>query len=650
MVSSVYNTPDMAQPHRPRAFALWAFGVFAALATMLGILFLAATPLNDLQAQKFSEAIYSESDTPTPLDIIPGSQKPTSLPYGRCCNHPYAVYTVDLHADKAGLKDPAILMPKIRNNVAVYIDGEWVAGRGRMALPADRYQMWAHLHRLPMDKIQNGKTMEIVVTRRTGRKLLYPFFIGEYDELKPAHDIINLTRVYFPSIHIVISLFVALFCAATASLFRARSLLYSLALLMVFWAGAAAVQILPFSWISGRLNYALYVTFFWSTLAASVCFIMEWTSGFAAPRFKTFWRRLDKPVPADLRRRVWQIAWGLFIVVSAISIYLTATRGASGATLANKAVTWTALLLMPMLGLRLIAYYSNHGKEVIVEAAAFLLVIAAVIVDMIMVRFFDRTGSLVFAASLFFPFALLLSLARRAQSVFEAVMISNTQLNKTVTIAEEKILAGQAELRAHETQTTLLQERSRIMRDMHDGVGGQLVSLLSSVRGGKSKPAVVEQDIQRALNDLRLMIDSLDNVGTSLDTALAIFQERARSRLAAEGIKFSWQNLLDEPAEGFGPEAVLHIYRILQEALTNIQRHAGAKNVSITVEKISGNLPLCITVKDDGRGISDQNSRGRGLDSMKRRAAKLGGELYIELAKPGTILRLLIKEIVLEKN
>lgn len=643
MASSAYNPPEIIEPRRSRAFVLWAFGVFAAMATMVGVLFLAATPLNDLQARNISDAVYSESDTPTPRDIIPGTYKQTSLPYGRCCDHPYAVYTIDLHPDDTSLKDPAILMPKIRNNVAVYIDGEWVAGRGRMALPADRYQMWAHLHRLPIEKIRKGKTMEIVVTRRTGRKILYPFFIGEYDELKPAHDIINLTRVYFPAIHIVISLFVALFCAATASLFRARNVLYSLAVLMVFWAGAAAVQVLPFSWISGRLNYSLYVTFFWGTLAASICFIMEWTSGFAAPRFKTFWRRLDMPVPANTRRQIWQIAWAVFVVVSAVSIYLTVTRGALGATLANRAVTWTALLLMPLLGLRLIAYYSNHGKEVVVEAAAFLLVIAAVIFDMIMVRFFDRSGSLVFAASLFFPFALLLSLARRAQSVFEAVMISNTQLNKTVHIAEKKIIAGQEELRARETQTTLLEERTRIMRDMHDGVGGQLVSLLSSVRGGKANPAMVEQDIQRALNDLRLMIDSLDNVGTSLDTALAIFQERARSRLAAEGIKFTWQNLLDEPAEGFGPEDVLHIYRILQEALTNIQRHASAKNVSITVEKVTGSLPLCITVKDDGRGISGLNQNGRGLESMKKRAHTLGGELHIDAANPGTILQLLIK-------
>lgn len=649
MVSSIYNAPDITEPRRPRGFALWAFGVFAALAIMLGILFVAATPLNDLQAHQFSEAVYAESDTPTPFDIIPGSHKQTSLPYGRCCKHSYAVYTIDLHPDEASLKDPAILMPKIRNNVAVYIDGEWVAGRGRMELPADRYQMWAHLHRLPIDKFSTGNTMEIVVTRRTGRKMLYPFYIGEYGALKPAHDIINLTRVYFPSIHIVISLFVALFCAATASLFHARSLLYSLAILMLFWAGTVAVQILPFSWISGRLNYALYVAFFWGTLAASICFIMEWTSSFAAPRFKKFWRRLDMPVPENTRKTVWQITWAVFIIASAVSIFLTVTRGAPGATIANRAVTWTALLLMPLLGLRLIAYYSNHGKEVIVEASAFLLVIAAVIVDMIMVRFFDRSGSLVFAASLFFPFALLLSLARRAQSVFEAVMISNTQLNKTVQIAEKKILAGQKELRTRETQTTLLQERTRIMRDMHDGVGGQLVSLLSSVRSGKAKPDEVEQDIQRALNDLRLMIDSLDNVGTSLDTALAIFQERARARLAAEGIAFTWQNLLDEAAEGFGPEAVLQIYRILQEALTNIQRHAGARNVSITVEKISGDLPLCITVKDDGCGISDANKKGRGLDSMQRRARVLGGELHIEPANPGTILRLFIKEVVLAK-
>lgn len=644
MVSSVYNPSQGLEAKRARAFLLWAFGVFAGLGLMVGVLFLAATPLQDLQARNVTSALYSESDTPNPQEIIAGTQKQTPLPYGICCRHAYAVYTVDLTALDSALKDPAILMPKIRNNAAVFIGGEWVAGRGRMTKPIDRYQMWAHLHRLPIDKINVGASIEIVVTRDSGRKLLYPFFIGEYEELKPAHDVMNLTRVYLPSVHIIICLFVALFCAAATSLFRERSVLFSLAILMCCWAGAAGVQVLPVPWVTGRVNYMLYVTFFWATLAAGACFVVEWTSAFPAPAHKKFWRGFDRPVSENTRRKIWRGALALFILVSVTGIYLSAAGGAPGASIANRAVTWTALILMPLLGLRLIVYYSNHNKDVIVEASAFILVIIAVIFDMVMVRFFDRDSSLVFAASLFFPFALMLSLARRAQSVFDEAMVSNTQLNKAVQTAEDKILAGQEDLRRQEMQTTLAEERARIMRDMHDGVGGQLVSLLSSVRGGRSSEDMVEQDIQRALNDLRLMIDSLDNVGTSLDTALAIFQERARTRLVATGIKFTWQNLLGEPAEGFGPEAILHIYRILQEALTNIQRHAGAKNVSITVEKISGPLPLCITVKDDGRGITDTDQNGRGLESMKNRAHLLGGDLKIMSASPGTKLTLKIKE------
>ena len=627
---------------------LRALGVFVALAIMIGAMFLAATPLQNLQARKISEAIYSESNTPTPRDIISDSQKHVSLPYGACCQPTYGVYTIALHPDDMRLKDPTILLPKVFENVAVFIDGKWVAGRGQMIMPTSRYKRWAHLHRLPRDKISTGASMEIVVARQIGQKLLDPFFIGEYEELKLAHSTINLTRVHLPTLHIVVSLFTALLCVMGAFLFHARSVLYALSIFMVFGAGTTAVEVLPLSWISGRVNHALFMMFFWGTLASSLCFILEWTSVFAATGHRKIWLGLDRPVPTKIKRWIWQITWSVFLLASVVSIYLTflqgVPKGVSGAVLANEAALWMTFMLVPLLVVRLIAYYLNCGKEVFIEVFVFTLVAAAAFFDVVMMQFFGRGSALISTANLFFPFAFLLSLARRAQSGFDAVMVSNTQLNKAVQIAENKILVGQAELRRRETQTTLLAERARIMRDMHDGVGGQLVSLLSAVRGGKSNIDRMDQDIQNALNDLRLMIDSLDNVGTSLDTALAIFQERARARLKAEGIKFHWKNLLDEPAEGFGSETVLHIYRILQEALTNIQRHAQAKNVSITLEKIAGDLSLQITVKDDGRGISNQDKSGRGIESMKGRARKLGGILTIEPENSGTILRLQLKE------
>jgi len=644
MALSVYNTSRNLTSQRAGGSLLRTLGIFIALSIMTSVMFIAATPLQNLQARKISEAAYSESDTPTPQDIIPGSQKQVGLPYGTCCQHAYGIYTIALHPDDIRLKDPTILMPKVFENAAVFIGGEWVAGRGQMTKPSSRFKRWPHLYRLPREKVRAGISLEIVVTREIGEKLLDPFFIGEYGNLKLTHNTINLTRAYLPTFHIVVSLFTAMLCIMGAFLFHARSVLYSLAIFMVFGAGTTAVEVLPLSWIPGQVNHALFMVFFLGTLASSLCFILEWTSVFAATGHRKIWLGMDRPIPVKIKRRIWQITWAFFLLVSAISIYLTFAQGVPGAMLANKAALWTAFILLPILCIRLFAYYLNSGKEAIIEIFVFTLVVLSAFFDVVMMQFFGRGSALVSTANLFLPFAFLWSLVRRAQSGFDAVMVNNTQLNKAVQTAERKILVGQKDLRRHEMQAALLKERTRIMRDMHDGVGGQLVSLLSSVRGGKSNVTEMEQDIQSALNDLRLMIDSLDNVGTSLDTALAIFQERARTRLVANGIKLSWKNLLDEPAEGFGSEAVLHIYRILQEALTNIQRHAQAKNVSITVEKIAGELPLRITVKDDGRGISSQKRNGRGIESMKRRAHKLGGTLTIESKNSGTTLSLHLKE------
>ena len=94
------------------------------------------------------------------------------------------------------------------------------------------------------------------------------------------------------------------------------------------------------------------------------------------------------------------------------------------------------------------------------------------------------------------------------------------------------------------------------------------------------------------------------------------------------------------PKRRFSPEMEIHLYRITQEALNNVAKHAGAKHVSIVLEKRDDRIILII--EDDGTGfvpgkisVPDKSGRGLGLLGMHERAALIGGDLEIESA-PGS--------------
>ena len=176
----------------------------------------------------------------------------------------------------------------------------------------------------------------------------------------------------------------------------------------------------------------------------------------------------------------------------------------------------------------------------------------------------------------------------------------------------------------------LFEERSRITRDMHDGIGGRLLSLLIRVRAGRLDIVEVEREVQESLNDLRLIVDSLDSAGESLGAALNAFRARAERQLAGAGMTLDWSEEVESlDGVSLDPQAMLDVFRILQESVSNAIGHSGADKVSIVIAREGETLSL--HVADNGRGLNPEagTGRGKGLKNMKTRAARLGAALRI---------------------
>jgi signal transduction histidine kinase len=236
-------------------------------------------------------------------------------------------------------------------------------------------------------------------------------------------------------------------------------------------------------------------------------------------------------------------------------------------------------------------------------------------------------------------------LSRNVQ-LFRSSAQINRLLNQRLQQREAELTRTHEQLRSAERAQVLAVERHRLMQDMHDGVGGQLAALLSLAQARRPDPEHLLQAVTEGLTDLRLIIDSLNQIDDDLALALGSLRGRLQPLLDAAGVTLSWRLDSRLSLPGFGPESVLHVYRIVQEAVSNALRHSQARTLTIALERIDDQVEL--RIEDDGRGFHafDATSAntikpGLGLSAMAERAERLGATLHHEQRDGGgTCVRL----------
>jgi PAS domain S-box-containing protein len=226
-------------------------------------------------------------------------------------------------------------------------------------------------------------------------------------------------------------------------------------------------------------------------------------------------------------------------------------------------------------------------------------------------------------------------------SIFFSDVTEDQRRDEELHSTNEQLRALGARLEA-----TREEERRQLARELHDQLGQALTALKLDVtwlgmRGGGGGGPEIEarlQTMQRTLDETlettrrlsaELRPELLDDLGLPAAVAWQVHQLEARS-----GVTFQ----LDMPAPealALDPRRALALYRVLQEALTNVVRHAHARHVQVRLALEGDDVVLVIG--DDGRGITDQqrdDPRSLGLLGMRERAAALGGRLTVQGA-PG---------------
>lgn len=221
-----------------------------------------------------------------------------------------------------------------------------------------------------------------------------------------------------------------------------------------------------------------------------------------------------------------------------------------------------------------------------------------------------------------------------------------------VNISELRVADAKLKVLAQRVVESQEQERARLSRDLHDGISQWLVSIKLQIEaaiirlGGSPEQQqqakagferTAEQlngvlaEVRRISHDLRPPI--LDDLGLA-----AALDHLAREATQAGGVPVSFE-AQGGGADGLNPVANTVLFRIAQEALANVERHAHATRADVMLACADGALTL--TIRDDGHGfdpagVASHPKRGIGLRNMQERMATIGGRLSITSSESGT--------------
>lgn len=236
--------------------------------------------------------------------------------------------------------------------------------------------------------------------------------------------------------------------------------------------------------------------------------------------------------------------------------------------------------------------------------------------------------------------AIMIILMGRLARSLNSLDTANETLRLRLAAQEAELMQLHEKERAHASQMVREHERERLMRDLHDGLSGHLVSIMALAERNTGESAAIERAARAALDDLRLVINSLDLSDGDLRIALAAFHERLEPQLRRLDIALRWSTEKLPEVTGITPSHALSVLRILQEAVTNAIKHGPARHIDIE-GKETGDGRAMLQVRDDGAPLP-QLGNGNGLRNMQRRARDLGGCISLSTADDGAILTLIL--------
>jgi signal transduction histidine kinase len=239
---------------------------------------------------------------------------------------------------------------------------------------------------------------------------------------------------------------------------------------------------------------------------------------------------------------------------------------------------------------------------------------------------------------LIYATAFLMSFGRRSITAFSRLETANADLEDGIKKARDELAASEALRQKLLVHRAIATERERLMQEMHDGIGSNLITALA-VAEKQAQPANTIKTLRRAISDLKITVDSLEPVEGNLVTLLGNLRHRMAADLQDAGLVCHWNVEPCEALDWLDATNALHTLRIFQEIIGNVLTHSGATQMWIGCKEVErdGVLGIASQVADNGCGFNVEaiETQGKGVSNIRSRADSLRGSLAFEARRGG---------------
>ncbi len=537
-------------------------------------------------------------------------------------------YRANVNLDKVTDEPWGIYLPSVTHNAAVYINNIWVGQGGPFSDPVSRHHNEPLVFNFSSKLLQQGQNqIDIRVKAAFWQQgLLDQFYIAPMAQLQSAYFWKYFIRVDLIR-WITISMFIMSLVVFSFWIARPQDTIYGLFTLeLIFWATHNLNLLVSNIPVSTRIWEAMVMSTLGWTVVAMIFFNHRYVS-YKNPLLEKFILAFsilglaifflpDVASVLHIGYKVWDVfvlIFGCYAVLFLIKAYLRKP---------DQDIYLMIFVGIPILAFGLhdilvINHYIDQRDGLIMQ---YSLVVAVLLFSWFLIR-------------------------RFVQAVNKAETLAAT-LEQRVQDKQNVLKLQYEQLQDLEKQQVLSGERERIMRDIHDGIGGQLIAIIGLLQEKQGTIFVkVREKVQSSLTDLRFVIDSLDPVLCDLSTLLGMMRMRLVEQLETVKIELEWAVTELPILNDMTPSRSLHIMRIVQEAITNSIKHSGSKKMRIATGVLENSKQIYIDIIDFGKGFKQKelpNANSRGLSNMHYRAKQLKATIEISTSGKGSYVRLLI--------
>jgi two-component system sensor histidine kinase UhpB len=580
--------------------ALWGGILLAGLWPFLGM---PPTP----RAQAIDQVVHVEA----------GGQAPASLPIATVERGGTSHFRVLLEVNRTE-RPLYLFVPLLSQHATIHMEGRLIADSDNRTVMEGLASGTSLLAVLPEDLLGAGPRAIDIHLQATGlqRAYLSRLYVGTAEELAPYYRLSVLVLEHLRAITVGAQLLMAVL-ALVIWLYRPREPLFRW--LVALLALSLVTSILQVSGLATSVNGMGALA---PMLGSSACLILVIVSlllgGASPPR----WLKLSV---------VGVPAFSLLVAAGPLPL-------AQVAMLVNIPMNVAAMMASTAIICReALSGVSRDACLLVVPAG--LLGLACVHDVLMFFGVLDRPLFLSMYYRSIFTIGIAMVLMRRLGDSLMQLDQSNDRLRRALADREAELERMHEEDRRKAAEQALHEERQRLVMDLHDGLSGHLASIIA--QSEEAGVAGIESTAREALDDLRLVIHSLDIGDGELRVALSSLRERLERQLHRIGVELEWSTARLPEVGGVTPTHALNVLRIVQEAVTNAIRHGGARHIRVAGSR-SPEGCACLCVENDGVPFSCSELAGNGLANMQRRVAQLGGEIHIEAMPTGTRVLLLL--------